>query len=135
MSEQYEVSTSITEKLKAIAWDFADAKTGEGPHGIHPYPAKFIPQIPRALLKLFHPGDDSPVLDPFCGSGTTLVEAMFAGMPSIGIDVHPLATLIAKVKTTPINASVVEAGRGVCRRARERVALSITPLGFNRRQS
>jgi site-specific DNA-methyltransferase (cytosine-N4-specific) len=115
------VSTDIMARLEAVAWDFADAKTGDGPHGIHPYPAKFIPQIPRALLKLFHPGDDSPVLDPFCGSGTTLVEAMYAGIPSIGIDVNPLATLITKVKTTPINGSVMEAARGVCRGARERL--------------
>jgi|SRR6516165_7789453 site-specific DNA-methyltransferase (cytosine-N4-specific) len=89
-------------KLRSIAWDFADARTGDGPHGIHPYPAKFIPQIPRKLIELFHPGDDSPVLDPFCGSGTTLVEAAEAGLPSIGIDLNPLATLIAKVKMTPV---------------------------------
>lgn len=115
------MSGDIAEKLKAVAWDFADAKTGDGPHGIHPYPAKFIPQIPRALFNLFHPGDGSPVLDPFCGSGTTLTEALYAGIPSIGIDVNPLATLIAKVKTTPIKEPVMDVAKGVCRRAQERV--------------
>lgn len=117
------MSDDIAEKLNAVAWDFADAKTGEGSHGIHPYPAKFIPQIPRTLFKLFHPGDNSAVLDPFCGSGTTLVEALYAGIPSIGIDVNPLATLIAKVKTTPIRGVVMEVAKGVCRRAKERVVL------------
>lgn len=117
------MSADVADKLQEVAWDFADAKTGSGPHGIHPYPAKFIPQIPRTLIKLFHPGDQSPVLDPFCGSGTTLVEAVCAGLPSIGVDVNPLATLIAKVKTTPIPGGVEEVVRGVCRRARERLAL------------
>src|SRR5437868_4039724 len=93
---------SAAAKLHSVSWDFADARTGDGPHGIHPYPAKFIPQIPRALIELYHPGDNSPVLDPFCGSGTTLVEACAAKIPSVGIDLNPLATLVAKVKTTPM---------------------------------
>ena len=52
-------------------WDFADAH----PHslsGIHPYPAKFIPEIPRRLIEAYRPADGLVLLDPFCGSGTTL---------------------------------------------------------------
>lgn len=113
----------IAEKLETVEWDFAGAKTSDGPHGIHPYPAKFIPQIPKTLIKLFHPGDDSPILDPFCGSGTTLVEALNVGIPSIGIDLNPLATLIAKVKTTPLQRVVVEVARGVSGRARKKISL------------
>jgi site-specific DNA-methyltransferase (cytosine-N4-specific) len=115
------VMNDVAGKLKAVPWDFADAKTGLGSHAIHPYPAKFIPQIPRTLIKLFHPGGDSAVLDPFCGSGTTLVEALSAGVPSIGIDVNPLATLVTKVKTTPIPGAMVEIARNVCGRARRRL--------------
>jgi len=71
-------------------------------HGIHRYPAKFIPQIPRFCLESFSDeGDD--VLDPFMGSGTTLLESYILGRNSYGIDIHPLARLIAKVKTTPID--------------------------------
>lgn len=71
-------------------------------HGIHRYPAKFIPQIPRFCLESFSDvGDD--VLDPFMGSGTTLLESYILGRNSYGIDIHPLAQLIAKVKTTPVN--------------------------------
>ncbi|MCU0853175.1 MAG: site-specific DNA-methyltransferase, partial [Thermoplasmata archaeon] len=71
-------------------------------HGIHRYPAKFIPQIPRFCMESYSkPGDT--VLDPFVGSGTTLLEAYIAGRDSLGIDIHPLARLIAKVKTTPID--------------------------------
>jgi hypothetical protein len=123
-------ATSVTEKLGAVAWDFADARTGDGPHGVHPYPAKFIPQIPRTLIDLFHPGDNSPVLDPFCGSGTTLVEALFTGIPSIGIDLNPLATLVAKVKTTTIKGPLIEVARGVCARARDKVALGRVQMPY-----
>ena len=71
-------------------------------HGIHRYPAKFIPQIPRYCLESYSDvGDD--VLDPFMGSGTTLLESFITGRNSYGIDIHPLARLIAKVKTTPVD--------------------------------
>lgn len=73
-------------------------------HGIHRYPAKFIPQIPRFCIESYSkPGD--VVLDPFMGSGTTLLESFIAGRDSYGIDIHPLAKLIAKVKTTSIDPS------------------------------
>ncbi len=71
-------------------------------HGIHKYPAKFIPQIPRFCIESFSKEDDV-VLDPFMGSGTTLLESYILGRESNGIDIHPLARMIAKVKTTPID--------------------------------
>jgi site-specific DNA-methyltransferase (cytosine-N4-specific) len=116
------MGTEVISKMRSVSWDFADARTQTGPHGIHPYPARFIPQIPRSLIGLFHPQDDSLVLDPFCGSGTTLVEAAAAGLGSIGIDVHPLATLIAKVKTTPVAAPMASVAREVVAAAGERVS-------------
>lgn len=116
------MKSSVALKLQSIEWDFADAKTRNGPHSIHPYPAKFIPQIPRTLIEIFHPGDGSKILDPFCGSGTTLVEAMTLGIPSIGIDLHPLAALIAKVKTTPLRSDIEALGRAVVRASRARHA-------------
>lgn len=98
-------------------WTFEKANTREATHAAHPYPAKFIPQIPRALIQDLHPGDDSTVLDPFCGSGTTLVEAAAAGLPAVGIDLHPLACLISKVKVTPLDCSLEEAARAALARA------------------
>jgi len=71
-------------------------------HGIHKYPAKFIPQIPRFCIESYSKVGDV-VLDPFMGSGTTLLESYIAGRESYGIDIHPLARLIAKVKTTPLD--------------------------------
>jgi len=71
-------------------------------HNYHPFPAKFIPGLPNYLIKNFSlPGD--LVLDPFCGSGTTLVEAKLLSRDGIGIDVHPVAVLASKVKTNPLS--------------------------------
>ena len=89
------------DQFRKIDWTFADAKTSTGLHSIHPYPAKFIPQVPRHLIELFHPVVRGPVLDPFCGSGTTLVECQAQGIPSFGIDLNPVAALVSKVKIDP----------------------------------
>ena len=70
-------------------------------HDIHPYTAKLIPHIPRYFVeKLSQPGD--VVLDPFCGSGTVLLEARLLGRNAIGIDTNPLARLISSVKARPL---------------------------------
>ena len=71
-------------------------------HGFHKYPAKYIPEIPRwAIVKFSKKGN--VVLDPFCGSGTTNVEARMHARNSYAIDVDPLALLLTKVKTTPLD--------------------------------
>ncbi len=67
-------------------------------HGIHPYPAKFIPQIPSCAIETYSTKSDI-ILDPFCGSGTALLEGLIRSRKAIGIDVNPIATLISKVKT------------------------------------
>lgn len=77
-------------------------------HGIHKYPAKFIPQIPRFCIEAYSDVGDV-VLDPFMGSGTTLLESFILGRNSYGIDIHPLARLIAKVKTTPLDPETLSA--------------------------
>lgn len=74
-------------------------------HGFHKYPAKFIPHIPRwAISRYLYEKQDKVVLDPFCGSGTTLVESVLAGYDAIGIDIDPLSAMISKVKTTAVDA-------------------------------
>jgi len=83
-------------------WDFKTYQTKTYTHGFHTYPAMFIPQIARKLIQVFsHEGET--VCDIFCGSGTTLVESSLLNRTSIGIELNPLAALIAKVKTTPID--------------------------------
>ena len=71
-------------------------------HLIHTYPAKLIPHIPHFFLNntvLTKPGDT--VLDPFCGSGTVLLESILSDRNAFGVDSNPLARLISSVKTTP----------------------------------
>lgn len=71
-------------------------------HGIHPYAAKFIPQIPDKIIEECS-NERHTILDPFCGSGTTLLEARLKGRCSVGFDTNPIAILVSKVKTTPMS--------------------------------
>ena len=101
VSGQYTFPEAIT-LLDEIDWDFKDFTTQYLTHRFHSYPARFIPQIPLTFIKLFTDEGDT-VLDPFCGCGTTMVEAFLNNRNSIGNDFNPLATLISKVKTTLID--------------------------------
>jgi len=76
-------------------------------HSIGGHPARFIPEIPRWALKNFSKSGDI-VLDPFCGSGTTLIEARKLGCSVIGIDNNPVARLISSVKTRNISKKDAE---------------------------
>lgn len=84
-------------KLSALDWSFTDAKTSYLTHGIHPYPAKFIPQIPNTLIQELSSVGDT-VADVFCGSGTTLLEALQLKRHAVGIDANPLSALISQAK-------------------------------------
>ena len=90
------------EILGKTDWSFQGCKTQYFTHTFHPYPARFIPQIPSTFIKLFTE-EGEIVLDPMCGCGTTLVEALLHNRNAIGNDLNPLAVLISKVKTTLIN--------------------------------
>jgi len=71
---------------------------------IHKYPAKMVKFIPQLLIPKFADKNDL-ILDPFCGSGTVLMNARLMGINSIGIDINPLAVLISKVKTQRYNTT------------------------------
>ncbi|MDK2047853.1 MULTISPECIES: TRM11 family SAM-dependent methyltransferase [Aliarcobacter] len=78
-------------------------------HFIHSYPAKLLQQIPYYFLRndiLSREGDY--VLDPFCGTGTVLLEASLSNRNAIGVDVNPLAVLISKSKTSKVNVDELE---------------------------
>jgi len=92
---------SAARRLTTIDWNFPES-ADNGIHGIHPYPAKFISDIPRALIDSLGVQPGTAVFDPFCGAGTTLVVAQEMGIPSIGIDLNPIACLISRIKTTPL---------------------------------
>jgi hypothetical protein len=71
-------------------------------HRLHPYLGKFIPQLVEIFIrKFFTPGQT--VLDPFCGSGTTLVQANELGVNSIGYDISAFNVLLSDVKTREYN--------------------------------
>ncbi len=81
-------------------WNFQNGSMNELNHLIHPYPAMLMPLIVRELLKRYGNGSETVILDPYVGSGTTLVEGMLYGAKEIyGIDLNPLALLICKAKT------------------------------------
>ena len=76
-------------------------------HGFHSYAGRMHPSTARAAIaELSKPGQR--VLDPFCGSGTVLVEAMAAGRIAVGVDASPLAILIAKVRSTLLDEAALE---------------------------
>ncbi len=66
-------------------------------HGFHAYPARLHPKTAAELIKQLS-APDQTVLDPFCGSGTVLVEALAAGRRAVGTDLNPLAVLLAQAK-------------------------------------
>jgi DNA modification methylase len=73
-------------------------------HLIHTYPAKLLVHIPFFFINnsiFSKPGDF--ILDPFCGSGTVLLESAVAGRIGLGADANPLARLISQVKVTKVN--------------------------------
>ena len=92
-------------ELLAHAVDVAPTSEADAPdrahvHGFHAYPARAHPVTARRLVDAFAPARGL-VLDPFCGSGTILIEAMLAGRDAIGTDLNPLAVMLARAKTYP----------------------------------
>jgi len=76
-------------------------------HRLHPYLGKFIPQLVEIFLRKYEP---TVVCDPFCGSGTTLVEATALGIDSIGCDISAFNCLLSEVKTGKYDLDKAECG-------------------------
>jgi len=102
-------------------------------HGIHPFKGKFYPQLAKSLMNISGVPEGSRVLDPFCGSGTVLLEGMLNGMEAFGCDLNPLATKIARAKT-----GILELDRAVTEHAirslMERLTLAPERFSKNREQ-
>ena len=101
----------------ALSFDYLkEADTTKHVHRLHPYKGKFIPQLVEYFLDThtddfkkevyFNKGDI--ILDPFCGSGTALVQANELGMDAIGIDISAFNCLISNAKTKKYNLSDVQ---------------------------
>src|SRR4030042_2337146 len=94
----------IADDFHKIDWAFTKDETGFLTHDLHPYPAKFIPQIPGHLISRLSLRGEL-VMDPFGGSGTTALETIRLGRRAFSIDANAVGTLIGKVKTCNITRS------------------------------
>ncbi len=102
-----EVIYSKISKEVDNSWDFKGANTKEYTHCFHVYPAMMIPQVARRLIREYGKGAKL-LFDPYCGTGTSLVEANLSGIDAIGTDINKLACLIAKTKTTKLDITLLE---------------------------
>ena len=66
-----------------------------------------IPQVAREIINRYYTENMKILFDPYCGTGTSLVEGSLANMSCIGTDLNPLAQLISKVKVTPVNINEI----------------------------
>jgi DNA modification methylase len=76
-------------------------------HRLHPYLGKYIPQLVEELFRR-HVSPGGRVLDPFAGSGTTLVQALESGLDSVGVDIAAFNCLLMCVKTSRYRPFVLE---------------------------
>jgi hypothetical protein len=93
-----------------LSWserDLPERERTKHVHRLHPYLGKFIPQLVEALLER-HVAVGGRVLDPFAGSGTTLVQALESGRTATGVDIASFNCLLMRVKTRRYNLLVLE---------------------------
>lgn len=111
MSRRFEKKTIRCDFKTIVLKHMNERRSDAYTHNIHSYPARMFPYIPIFLYsipQLCPP--DGTILDPFCGSGTTLLESIVHPIfrrNVYGVEINPLGRLIAKVKTTPIPQEVL----------------------------
>lgn len=86
-------------KLFEFDWSFSKYSSANHISDLHPYPARFIPIIPRTIIQHVCPKPGMKILDPFAGCGTTLIEGLEQGHHVVGVDVNGLATLLQRAYT------------------------------------
>jgi DNA methylase len=114
----------------ALSWserDLPERERTKHVHRLHPYLGKFVPQLVEALLDRYvRPG--GRVLDPFAGSGTTLVQALESGYDAVGVDIAAFNALLVSVKTREHDLESLD---GDVRDVAKRLAASTErPTGF-----
>ena len=98
------------------------------------YPTRYISAVPRFAINAYSKAGET-VLDPFCGSGTTAIEAMLLGRNAMSIDIDPFARLLIKVKTTDYSKEDIDFLDEVVRKIKEMVERSETDLYFSAGQT
>ncbi len=112
--ETEEKNVKVSKSLKELPFkrvrdeyfDFKDTPASTGIYGIHPYPAMFHFLVVREIIKNFSKEGDY-LLDPFMGSGVVAGESLISGRNFVGYDINPLAVLISKVRTTPLQFNML----------------------------
>src|SRR4030095_9531471 len=103
-------------------------------HGWYRFVLSYPPHLVRQYISAFDLRRDDLLLDPFCGTGTTLVEAKKNRIPSVGCDAHPLAALVSRVKTNwELDMSLLRNKlRRILKRAEETGSQhGLSPLSFD----
>ncbi len=140
-----ELADALVAALRAPSIEHETAESFT--HPFHSYPARLHPATARVLVDIvgYHAGRSGAILDPFCGSGTALVEARAIGMRAIGVDLNPLAMLVARAKTWTVSprrrkelkdvghtiAGAVLASGKAARRSGAEPAPERKPVGFD----
>ncbi len=110
ITTEIKIPKTFEASLNGVDLSFAGVREYERTkhvHRLHPYLGKFIPQLVEVFLRHYFKKGDS-ILDPFMGSGTTLIEANVLGMHSAGVEISLFNCLIADIKTRKYNISAVE---------------------------
>ena len=99
--QQINVRRSLSKLLSTDLGFHGDA-SNYASHALHAFAAKFPPQLPRVFIEgLTQKGET--IMDPMMGSGTAIVEAFLCGRRAVGFDIDPLALMICRVKTHPVD--------------------------------
>lgn len=96
--DQVKLEESILPRSRRLPHPATKQSTRYSGHGLHEYRGKFNPQVVRAIGNMLNLQDSAWVLDPFCGSGTTLLECAHSGWNAVGIDLNPLGIFISNSK-------------------------------------
>jgi len=106
---EIKIPTTFETSLNGIDLSFANIREYERTkhvHRLHPYLGKFIPQLVEIFIRHYFKKGNS-VLDPFMGSGTTLIESNILGMHSAGVEISHFNCLIADIKTRKYDIPLV----------------------------
>jgi hypothetical protein len=104
---QEQIYSGLDADLSWSERDLPERERTKHVHRLHPYLGKYIPQLVEELFRR-HVPERGRVLDPFAGSGTTLVQALESGLDSVGVDIAAFNCLLMGVKTIERNPFVLE---------------------------
>lgn len=93
------LATADVEAFAYADWSFGVPTVADRIGSLHPYPARYVLDLPLQAIDLLRP--TRGVIDPFCGSGTTLEAAGMRALPAVGVDLNPIACLLSRVRTSP----------------------------------